>query len=104
MFDVFTNLANVVDVVFSDGLSCQTLERHVCLGLEDDLRHSSGGCCQRSLTSSVDTVNVSSSLQQRHHNGVESEEVRDNLPVGDDDVERSVLGSVHCLGICSGLE
>ena len=99
-----TDLSDVVEVVLPDGLSGQALEGHVRLGLQDDLRHSRRGRRQRGLTGSVDRVDVSSSLQQGHDDGVQGQEVGHDLLVGDDDVERSVLGSVHGLRICSSLE
>ena len=99
-----TDLSNVVEVVFPDGLSCQTLERHVRLGLQDDLGHAGGGCRQRGLTGSVHRVYVDPVVQQGHDDGVQRQEVRDNLLVGDDNVEGSVLGPVYGLGVRSGLQ
>ena len=99
-----TDPSNVVEIVFPDGLSCQTLERHVRLGLQDDLGHAGGGCRQRGLTGSVHRVYVDPVVQQGHDDGVQRQEVRDNLLVGDDNVKGSVLSTVHCLGVSSGLE
>ena len=99
-----TDLSNVVEVVFPDRLSCQTLERHVRLGLQDDLGHTGGGCRQRGLAGSVHRVYVDPVIQQRHDDGVQRQEVRDDLLVGDDNMKGSVLSSVHCLGVSSSLE
>ena len=90
-------LSYVVNVIFSDWLSCQALERHVRLGPEDDVRHASGGGSQRGLARGVDAVDVAPVLQQRHHDSVQGQEVRDDLLVGDNDVEWSVLGSINSL-------
>ena len=99
-----TDLSNVVEVVFPDRLSCQTLERHVRLGLQDDLGHPGGGRRQRGLAGRVDRVYVDAVVQQGHDDGVERQEVRDDLLVGHDNVEGSVLGPVHGLGVRSGLQ
>ena len=99
-----TDLSDVVEVVFPDGLSRQTLERHISLGLQDDLRHPGGGCRQRGLAGSVDRVYVDPVIQQGHDDGVQGEEVGDNLLVGDDNVKGGVLSAVHRLRVSSGLE
>ena len=99
-----TDLSNVVEVVFPDRLGRQTLERHIRLGLQDDLGHTGGGGRQRGLAGRVHRVDVDAVVQQGHDDGVQRQEVRDDLLVGDDDVEGSVLGPVHSLGVGSGLE
>ena len=43
-------------------------------------------------------------IQQRHDDGVQRQEVRDDLLVGDDNMKGSVLSSVHCLGVSPSLE
>ena len=90
-------LSNIIYVVFPDGLSSQTLKGHICLRFQNYFCHTSCCCWERSLTSGVYGVNMSSVLQQSHHNCMKGQKVWDNLLVGDDDMEWSVFCSVNSL-------
>ena len=58
-----------------------------------------GGGIQRGLTSRIDRVNVSPSLQEGHHDGVQGKKVGYYLGIGHYKVEGSILCSVNCLRI-----
>ena len=67
------------------------------MGAENDVRYPRRGGGERGLTRGVDAVDVAPVLQQRHHDSVQGQEVRHDLLVGDNDVERGVLGSIYSL-------